>query len=424
MIAELTHAQSILKKILYEYTPFSQAVSEVFSTLDLPVGQLNIIRGLCSCTLHHEKLLNHFVNRYVPHLFILEKLLLMIAIGNNMFIKRLNSETIQQFLKDQLNECQIEPSMIKQMLASIQPGASLIDPRMDKQSVAYLSIMYNTPAWLVSMWIKHFSMGRAIKLLKANTRPVYQSCRVLPNVMSVETIVKNHHDMVAGPVPHTVIYEGKKPLKLHPLYTNHVLFSQRLALSKVIQSIDFSQVYSEVLIVDLRPQAVYLELALLLHHPNQLHVITNSIQRKMTMQKTAQSFQLKGIKFYEAEPTAMLTHIGQPQDVVFVMPACSKFDLIRSLPDFFVHFHASELDQLIHDQYVAIEASGEFVCEGGLLVYTVNTLNHKEGTYLIQKYMQAHPEFSLVSEQYYFPYDKYNTALYSAILRKKKVEAS
>jgi 16S rRNA (cytosine967-C5)-methyltransferase len=102
-----------------------------------------------------------------------------------------------------------------------------------------------------------------------------------------------------------------------------------------------------------------------------------------------------------------------------VIPNCSKFDLIRSLPDFFIHFKQSELDDYIKEQTAAMEESSRFVVEGGLLVYGVNTINHKEGTYLVQEFIRKHPEFKLILEKQYLPFDEFNTALYVAALRKK-----
>jgi 16S rRNA C967 or C1407 C5-methylase (RsmB/RsmF family) len=138
------------------------------------------------------------------------------------------------------------------------------------------------------------------------------------------------------------------------------------------------------------------------------------------MQKSLQAFQLQNISLYEAEPKGLITHLSKQQDVVMVVPQCSKFDLIRSLPDFFIQFQQEELDTLITSQQSAIHEASQFVEEGGLLFYGVNTLNHKEGKYLIAEFLTANPAFKLIQEFQYFPFDKLNTALYVAAMRKQK----
>jgi 16S rRNA (cytosine967-C5)-methyltransferase len=105
--------------------------------------------------------------------------------------------------------------------------------------------------------------------------------------------------------------------------------------------------------------------------------------------------------------------------MVIVAPQCSKFDLIRSLPDFFVHFRQDDLDVLIREQMDTLVASSAFVDAGGLLFYGINTLNHKEGPWLIKQFLIDYPDFQLIYEKQFFPHEKWNTALYVAALRKR-----
>ena len=53
------------------------------------------------------------------------------------------------------------------------------------------------------------------------------------------------------------------------------------------------------------------------------------------------------------------------------------------------------------------------------LVYCVRTLGKKETFLLIEEFLKAHPEFELVKEKQFFPYEEENSILYYAILRKK-----
>jgi ribulose-phosphate 3-epimerase len=62
----------------------------------------------------------------------------------------------------------------------------------------------------------------------------------------------------------------------------------------------------------------------------------------------------------------------------------------------------------------------KFVEAGGLLFYAINTMNHKEGKALIEEFLHQHPDFKLLTQQQYLPYDTLNTALYYAALRKQK----
>ena len=62
-----------------------------------------------------------------------------------------------------------------------------------------------------------------------------------------------------------------------------------------------------------------------------------------------------------------------------------------------------------------------FLNEGSKLVYIVNTLNKKESRGTISNFLKEHPNYEIIEEKQYFPFDEYDTALYYCILLKKDI---
>jgi 16S rRNA (cytosine967-C5)-methyltransferase len=337
-----------------------------------------------------------------------------------VFLKRLPYEQVMVFLHQFLLEKEIPKASIDGLLALASPGKNLIDPQIKENSIAYLGIKYNTPEWLVIMWIKHFGLTITLKILSTNNKPVLQACRVNTLKTSTEKLLKQYSNLSETPLEDTVIYQGKEPLKNHPAYVQNLIFQQRLAITDIVKQFSFDNVKGEMLLVETRPQALYLELPIYTDQKIRINIVTNAIERKLAMQKSIQAFQLSNISLYESEPKGLITFLSKKQDVVLVVPQCSKFDLIRSLPDFFIHFKQEDLDGLIASQKVALFESSQFVDDRGLLFYGVNTMNQKEGKLLIEEFLNEQPQFKLIQEFQYFPFDKFNTALYVAAMRKSK----
>ncbi|MEY3691863.1 MAG: rRNA ((967)-C(5))-methyltransferase RsmB [Bacillota bacterium] len=409
----------ILNKIIHEKIQFSDALKSGLATAPKSVSQ-GLIRSLTSCELHHHRLLDHVTQRFIPELASEDRYVVQAAIGNNVFVKRMPHDITLAFLKDFLKERKVNESQIEAIINLAVPGRNLIDPNLKENSVPYLAIKFNTPDWLVQMWIKHFGFPITVKILSTNNKAVLQACRVNTLRISTEKLLSTYPELIPTPVEDTVIYQAKEPLKNHPAYVNNLIFQQRLAVTDIVKQFSFDNVKGEMLLVETRPQALYLELPIYTEQQIKINIVTNSVERKLAMQKSLQAFQLQNISLYEAEPKGLITHLSKPQDVVMVVPQCSKFDLIRSLPDFFIQFQQEELDTLISKQQSAIHEASQFVEEGGLLFYGVNTLNHKEGKYLIADFLTSHPAFKLIQEFQYFPFDKLNTALYVAAMRKQK----
>jgi 16S rRNA (cytosine967-C5)-methyltransferase len=415
---EILLAHQALQKIVFQKTPFTDALNQFQDRAKRP--QFNLLRSLTSCYLHHQRLLDYIAVRHFPNLSQEQRLLISLVLGNTIYIKRVPHDIAQAFLAHYFKDQADVVNGLITLLSLNQPAAAYIDPAIDQESPYFLSIKFNTPEWLVTMWIKHFNLAITKKILQANNHPVLQACRVNTEKITQEQLQKQYPQFIKGPLPNTVIYQGKEPLKIQQAFQQQFVFQQRLAVTDIINQFSFENVHGDMLIVETRPQALYLELPIFTHQRLRINVVTNSIERKLAMQKNLSVFNISNVIVYEAAPTALLPVIEKPQDVVMVLPQCSKFDLIRSLPDFFVQFEQSSIDALVAEQQATLNEAAKFVESGGLLFYAINTMNHKEGKNLIEQFLLTHQDYKLLTQQQYLPYDTLNTALYYAALRKQK----
>ncbi|MFZ9704336.1 MAG: hypothetical protein ACO3BB_03620, partial [Bacilli bacterium] len=99
----------VLSKIIDEHLAFSDALKSIMQTLPKGPSQ-GLVRSITSCELHHHRLLDHVVNRFVPMLVPQDRYIIQAAIGNNVFVKRVPYETTIAFLESFLTEKQIDAS--------------------------------------------------------------------------------------------------------------------------------------------------------------------------------------------------------------------------------------------------------------------------------------------------------------------------
>lgn len=82
------------------------------------------------------------------------------------------------------------------------------------------------------------------------------------------------------------------------------------------------------------------------------------------------------------------------------------------------------IDQFVINQQEALEKCAEFICDGGELIYVVNTLDHRETKDIVYRFLQMHTSFTLVKEKQILPEKTSGSFLYYAVLKleNKSVE--
>lgn len=78
---------------------------------------------------------------------------------------------------------------------------------------------------------------------------------------------------------------------------------------------------------------------------------------------------------------------------------CSGYGVLSRKPDIKLHMVPEDMDSLIPLQYSILNNVCQYVKVGGVLVYSTCTMNKKENEKQIEKFLNAHEEFSLVDEK-------------------------
>jgi len=411
-------ARLALKEIIVNDVLFSTALKKALTECPLPPEGESFMRAAVSCELHHHLLLSRLVTDSGLAFSADDRFLVLLVLANHIFLKRRPSTESLNFLVQEIcvPGAAVDEVALRAFFAPLGDAATVMPKNITPDSEVYLSLKFNTPEWLIRMWKKHYGQPVTLKILSANTRPVIPACRVNTLETTREEILKDP-DFVAGPIDDTVVYRGQGPLKKKSQYAECKVFQQRFGVTHIIDSLHFEPRQS-VLIYEERPNAVYIEIAVCGHNEVLLNVAANSMERRLDIRKAARDYNIQNIEVFESTPSLLITHVSQPVDAVIYIADCSKFDLIRSLPDFFIHFRQSNLDNLIAKQNAGIEECAKLVAPGGRLCYAVNTINNKESHQLVADFLARHPDYTLENERQYLPFDQFNMALYFAVLRK------
>ncbi len=372
---------------------------------------------------------NYYFCKEVTHFIVPlkeENLDIVIIVGlyfcNNALVKVIDENEMEGILKEELIKFNFDFSKEEHSLLAlkgiVREKRKTNDLKVRKGSPKYFSIKYNLPEWFYRMVVKHYDKDAGIKTCRefAHLPRQFASINTFKApVPNDENLTKNFTQISEG----TYEYTGKAPFKRNELVKNKNVINIQLA---------YNDLLSKLPTLSHRNYAIYLGIKSYFYLPliskyykdyNFTTIITKHLKENYELLSIKREYNLKSLYFSEASSDGFATVISKKQDLFIVFPSSSEFEKGRVNPDYLITFDSNKLDELIKGELADLENAAPFVEEKGTLVYCVRTLGKKETTEIIAQFLEKHPEFELVEDKQYLPYEEENSLFYYAILKRK-----
>ena len=414
---QLVLAKEVLNKIIYEDVTFKKALKDISKSKENQ-PYLKVVSALVGCELRHHLLFTHLlkpaIETYSQNQFIFSCL----AFANRFFLKALNDELVKVFLNEQL--ATVDHKLFDEIYAFDGSPIDLI--KLPRESIDFTSIRFNTPRWLIKMWSKHFSKGQTYKILKKINRPFHQFVAVntlLTN--SDELISKYPEDFEKTDFENLLSIKSKINPKKLPEYKIGYFYLLKKPLREIIEA-NHNELLKEISVYSGSNSEFIRDLVVKSKLEDGINLAVPSIENRPELLRLIRTSKARNINLFEVkDETSLKAGLSEKQELFYVFPESSSFDKISLYPDYLIHFKRERLDEIIEGERRALELVSPYIIEDGKLIYLVDTLNKKESSLLIQSFIADHPEFELVKEKQYFPYDESEMALYCAVIRRKVI---
>lgn len=407
-------SKTVLLKLVNEDVPFTIALKNTFKKNNSDAVEKSNVAALVGCELRHHYIFDNLINRFFEGVEFEKTIYLRFTLANGLFLKRFPEKELVS-----LAEQDLDKEKIYALYSFVKSTNEIIPNELDKSSPEFLSLRYNTPAWIIRMWQKQYGKGLVFKTLKVNYRQSVPSIRVNENKIDIDEFLAKHPDFSKAPVDNMIIYQGRgSPKKLHE-FDNGSLYFMKMATKVILDSLDLDvlkgiAIYTEV------PNNIYLDLLTRFKEEAKADLVINNTNCYYETKRNLEKLGKHRMFIYEAEYTSLLTCLSKKVHTMICMPKSSTFDLFRSTPDYFLRINQDGLDELIANESACLAECSKYVEDGGELVYMVPTLSRKESNNVIAKFLVENKDFELIEERQFFPFEVYDSCLYSA--RLKKVE--
>ena len=412
---EFEIGKEILIKLIVNEMPYYAAKKSAFKKANVSNEVKSNITALVGCELRHHYLFDNLIERYFDVQDFEKTIYLRFALANERFLKRFDSKKIVA-----LAEQDLDKDKVRELLDFVKSTDEIIPTELDKASPEFLALRYNTPAWVIRMWQKQYGKGAIFKTLRVNYRPSVPSLRLNEKVINRDEFLAKHPDYSTSPIDNMVIYQGRSSPKLLDEYNAHDIFFMKMGTKYVIDNLELDPLKGIGIFTEV-PNNIYLDLVTRFGDNLKLDYVINHPICYIETKKTLESLESHPHVFlYESTASGLLTCLSNKVHTFICLPKSTSFDLLRSLPEYFLRIKQSQLDEIITSELAALEESSKFVEKDGELVYMVPTLNRKESNNIIANFLVNHKEYQLEEERQFFPFEVYDSCLYFA--RMKKVE--
>ena len=409
------HAYNVLLKVIEEQIPFNLAIKATLKNEKQKYGQdlKADISASSGCALRHYYVFKEIVNRKYPDIKENQFLLIALGLGDHIFAHRFDEEELFAYI-----EKNSEVEGVVDFIKSYSDPKALIPEDVPFDSKKYISLRHNLPIWIVNMWQKN--AGKlAGKLFRYYSQSKKTLVRINSNAISDEEFFNKHPEFSAFSTPNIAVLNEKGNIRKNPAITSGEAIYMPGGYHFMLEDLDVD-VLRGIAIYGASNNYLLEELYARLGSSFKADYVCGLQSHFFDTDKKVKNYSLNNVSLYEGDHTLIITCISKPVHTFFVCPENSYLVGLSERPDYFLSIKQDDLDRLIDGEYKSLEEASIHVEDGGDLVYFVPTFCRNEGNGLIQRFLKNHPDFTLVKEKQLFPFDRYQTFLYFAVLRKEE----
>ena len=353
------------------------------------------------------------MEKLYPSLDEKKRILPGVLLSDYFFSKKLDLEKTKEYLKKECSEVNVDE------LLKAYPDAKLLIPEdVVIGSDEYLHLRYNLPLWLVRMWKKNCGHTLSKKLFKNLNKKDKRVLRIDNHQISDEEFQKKYPDYLMSDIPGlAVIKENTNIKKLKPVIEGDAL-NVHPGYKLALETVDLDLLRG-IAIYGGESNDVLDEIYVRLGTNLKIDYLCGNQKHFFEVNNKIKKYGLIDLSVYECTYEALRTCVSKPVHTFIVSPENSCYQRINEESDYFLTIKQEDLDKFIKIQQTALENASELVEDGGTLVYLVPTVCRNETYGLIHRFVKEHPNFSLENETQLFPFDKYQSMLYFAILKKE-----
>jgi 16S rRNA (cytosine967-C5)-methyltransferase len=285
-------------------------------------------------------------------------------------------------------------------------------------SPAGAAVLHSHPQWLVEMWWKTLGRDETLALLQRNNRAAEDVLRVNALVATPEEVrealaAAGVETRPAPELPEGLVLASPFDAEGSDLFRRGAITPQSRASMLVGRAVD-PQPGEAILDMCAAPGIKTTHLAALMRGEGRITSVEQNPARADALRANCERMSARGVEVVVGDARA----VSGTFDRVLLDAPCSNLGTLSGRPDARWRKAPNQIGELAQLQAQLLDAAGELVRPGGVVVYAVCTISPREGEEQIARLLERRPGLRLASTRQTLPHRDETDGFFVATLEK------
>jgi 16S rRNA (cytosine967-C5)-methyltransferase len=273
-------------------------------------------------------------------------------------------------------------------------------PDIHEDPVLHLSVVQSHPLWLVQRWVRERGVEETLQICMFNNQISPLTLRTNTLKINRENLLEKLKEEELSPIP--TVYSEEGIVLQHPPPTSELPFLRKgLAIiqdeaSQLVTSILDPKPGEQILDACAAPGGKTTHMAQRMENQGGIYALDLSNAKLDLIEGLCERLGIRIIKTVKGDASKILpVPQGMKFDRILADVPCSGFGTLRRNPDLKWRRGEVDIQRMGELQFSILRNLSMYVEEGGLLIYSTCTVFREENEDVVEKFLEAHPEFQL-----------------------------
>lgn len=310
------------------------------------------------------------------------------------------------------------------VLRNISRNPAIELPNKEREPIAYYSVKYSMPEWIVKQWMREYDEMTTEHILEAFAKEAPLTIRtnlekITPEALEKQLQTEGVTVKKVESIDYAFIISGFDYLNALPSFRDGLFYVQDIS-SMMVAELAEPKTGDYIIDVCAAPGGKSTHLAQKLQGSGMVEARDLTDYKVGLIEENIVRHACTNMKAVQMDATILDEASVGKADIVIADLPCSGLGIMRKKTDIKYKMSPDKMDSLVELQRTMLHTVCNYVKKDGVLLYSTCTIHKRENEENVAWFLEEHSEYDLVSQQQILPKEDFGDGFFIAKLKKSR----